>query len=165
MRYRAYKKSITREILSSKARFASILVIILLGVAFFSGIKSSGPDMNKAINELYKNQNLMDSKIVSTLGLTDKDLELLKNNDKILDFYSSHTIDANLENINSVVRFMEYDKKLKMDRAAQLLLSTNMKTYEIASQLGYKSVQHFSRIFKEYYNYTPMEYRQRRNMQ
>ena len=56
MRYRAYKKSITREILSSKARFASILVIILLGVAFYSGIKSSGPDMNKAVNELYKNQ-------------------------------------------------------------------------------------------------------------
>ena len=110
MRYRAYKKSITREILSSKARFASILVIILLGVAFFSGIKSSGPDMNKAINELYKNQNLMDSKIVSTLGLSDKDLELLKNNDKILDFYPSHTIDANLENINSVVKFMEYDR-------------------------------------------------------
>lgn len=116
MRYRAYKKSITREILSSKARFASILVIILLGVAFFSGIKSSGPDMNKAINELYKNQNLMDSKIVSTLGLTDKDLELLKNNDKILDFYSSHTIDANLENINSVVRFMEYDKNNNINK-------------------------------------------------
>src|SRR5699024_3198596 len=94
MRYRAYKKSITREILSSKARFASILVIILLGVAFYSGIKSSGPDMNKAVNELYKNQNLMDSKIVSTLGLSDKDLDLLKNNDKILDFYPTHTIDA-----------------------------------------------------------------------
>ena len=116
MKYRAYKKSITREILSSKARFASILVIILLGVAFFSGIKSSGPDMNKAINELYKNQNLMDSKIVSTLGLSDKDLELLKNNDKILDFYPSHTIDANLENINSVVRFMEYDKNNNINK-------------------------------------------------
>lgn len=110
MRYKAYKKSITREILSSKARFVSILVIILLGVAFYSGIKSSGPDMNKAVNELYKKQNLMDSKIVSTLGLTDKDLDLLKNNDKILDFYPTHTIDANLENTNSVVRFMEYDK-------------------------------------------------------
>ena len=81
---RAYKKSITREILSSKARFASILVIILLGVAFYAGIKSSGPDINKAVNELYKNQNLMDSKIISTLGLSDKDIELLKNNDKIL---------------------------------------------------------------------------------
>ena len=116
MKYRAYKKSITREILSSKARFASILVIILLGVAFFSGIKSSGPDMNKAINELYKNQNLMDSKIVSTLGLSDKDLELLKNNDKILDFYPSHTIYANLENINSVVKFMEYDKNNNINK-------------------------------------------------
>src|SRR5699024_1503159 len=116
MRYRAYKKSITREILSSKARFASILVIILLGVAFYSGIKSSGPDMNKAINNLYKNQNLMDSKIVSTLGLSDKDLDLLKNNDKILDFYPTHTIDANLENINSVVRFMEYDKNNNINK-------------------------------------------------
>ena len=116
MRYRAYKKSITREILSSKARFASILVIILLGVAFYSGIKSSGPDMNKAVNELYKNQNLMDSKIVSTLGLSDKDLDLLKNNYKILDFYPTHTIDANLENINSVVRFMEYDKNNNINK-------------------------------------------------
>ena len=110
MRYRAYKKSITREILSSKARFASIMAIIFLGVAFYSGIKSAGPDMDKAVNELYKNQNLMDSKIVSTLGLSDKDIELLKNNDKILDFYPTHTIDANLENLNSVIRFIEYDK-------------------------------------------------------
>ncbi len=116
MRYRAYKKSIKREIISSKARFASILAIIFLGVAFYSGIKSSGPDMNKAVNELYKNKNLMDSKIVSTLGLTDKDLELLKNNDKILDFYATHSIDANLENINSVVRFIEYDKNNKINK-------------------------------------------------
>ncbi len=107
---RAYKKSITREILSSKARFISILVIILLGTAFYSGIKSSGPDINKAINKLYTSYNLMDSKIVLSLGLTNKDLDLLKDNDKILDFYGTHTIDANLTNINSVVRFMEYDK-------------------------------------------------------
>ncbi len=58
--------------------------------------------------------------------------------------------------------FLEYDKKLKMERASDLLLSTNMKTYEIAGQLGYKSVQHFSRIFKEYTKMTPMEYRKRR---
>jgi len=58
--------------------------------------------------------------------------------------------------------FMEYDKRLKMERAMELLQTTNMKTYEIANQLGYKSVQHFSRIFKEYKGMTPMEYRQRR---
>lgn len=107
---KAYKKSIVREILSSKARFASILIIILLGVAFYAGIKSSGPDINESVNKLYNSQNLMDSKIVSSLGLTEKDLNLLKNNDKILDYYASHTIDANLTNKNSVVKFMEYNK-------------------------------------------------------
>lgn len=106
---KAYEKSIIREILTSKARFASILVIILLGVAFYAGIKSSGPDMNKTINKLYNTYNLMDSKIVSSLGLSDKDIDLLKNNDNILDFYPTHSIDANLSNINSVVKFMGYD--------------------------------------------------------
>ena len=47
----AYKKSITREILSSKARFISILAIIFLGVAFYAGIKSSGPDLKESIND------------------------------------------------------------------------------------------------------------------
>lgn len=58
--------------------------------------------------------------------------------------------------------FGEYDKKLKMERASDLLLTTNLKMYEIADRLGYKSTQHFSRIFKEYASMTPMEYRQRR---
>ena len=49
MQDRAYNKSIKREILSSKARFASILAIIFLGVAFYSGIKSSGPDIKASV--------------------------------------------------------------------------------------------------------------------
>ncbi|WP_238886854.1 FtsX-like permease family protein [Clostridium sp. YIM B02551] len=109
MQVKSYKKSIIREIASSKARFTSILVIIFLGVSFYSGIKSTGPDMKKSINRFYSNQNLMDSKIVSSLGLTDKDLDILKNNDRILDYFGTHSIDAGLTNVNSVVRFMEYD--------------------------------------------------------
>lgn len=60
--------------------------------------------------------------------------------------------------------FGEYDKKLKMERACELLLTTNLKTYQVADRLGYKSVQHFSRIFKEYTSRTPMEFRQRREL-
>ncbi len=109
MKNRAYRKSITREILSSKARFISILAIIFLGVAFYSGIKSSGPDLKKSINEFFRKQNLMDSKIVSSIGLNDNDLKLLENNDKILNYYVAHSVDVNLTNINSVVKFMEYN--------------------------------------------------------
>ncbi|MEW8995271.1 FtsX-like permease family protein [Clostridium sp.] len=111
MKNRAYRKSITREILSSKARFISILVIIFLGVAFYSGIKSSGPDLKESINEFFRKQNLMDSKIVSSIGLNDNDLKLLENNDKILDYWGTHSVDVNLTNTNSVVKFMEYNPK------------------------------------------------------
>ena len=110
MKNRAYKKSIKREILSSKGRFISIMAIIFLGVGFYAGIKSCGPDLKQSINEYFTKQNLMDSKIVSTLGLTDNDLKLLENNDKILDYYASHSIDVNLTNSNNVVKFMEYDE-------------------------------------------------------
>ena len=110
MKIKAYSKSILREIKSSKARFISILVIILLGVAFYSGIKASGPNMKAAIENFYNEYNLMDAKIVSSVGLSQEDLKLLDNNDKILDYYASHPIDANLTNINSVVKFMEYDQ-------------------------------------------------------
>jgi putative ABC transport system permease protein len=111
MKNRAYKKSITREILSSKARFISILAIIFLGVAFYSGIKSSGPDLKESINEFFREQSLMDSKIVSSIGLSENDLKLLENNDKILDYWGAHSVDVNLTNINSVVKFMEYNPK------------------------------------------------------
>ena len=111
MRVKAHSKSIIREILSSKARFISILAIIFLGVAFYSGIKSSGPDLEASINSFYKDSNLMDSKIVSDLGLNDKDLELLRNDENILDYYGTHSLDVNLTNINSVVRFIEHNSK------------------------------------------------------
>ncbi|MGL4738073.1 MAG: hypothetical protein ACRCW2_11535 [Cellulosilyticaceae bacterium] len=107
---KAYKQSILREIISSKARFISIIVIILLGVSFYAGIKSSGPDMNVAINQFYEDYNLMDSKVVSTLGLTEADLALLKEDERVLDVVGSHTIDVNLTNNNNLVRFMGYDQ-------------------------------------------------------
>ena len=129
---KAYKKSIVREILSSKARFFSIMVIIFLGVAFYSGIKSAGPDMNKTINKFYNNENLMDSKVISTLGLSDKDLDLLKNDPKILDYYGTHSIDANLTNMSNVVKFMEYDGKNNINNLVVLEGKLPEKSGEIA---------------------------------
>lgn len=74
---KALRKLVFAEILTSKARFLSILSLILLGVAFFSGLNASGPDMLKTAALYFKNQNLMDIRVVSTLGLTDKDIDIL----------------------------------------------------------------------------------------
>ena len=66
---------------------------------------------------------------------------------------------------NENVTLEHYFILQKIEKVKELLLYDEFSLTEISGQLGYKSVQHFSRIFKEYYNYTPMEYRQRRNMQ
>ncbi|MBU5335490.1 FtsX-like permease family protein [Intestinibacter bartlettii] len=112
----AYNKSIKREIASSKARFISIMAIIFLGVAFYTGIKSSGPDLNESINDYFNQQGLMDSKIVSSLGLNENDLKLIENNDKIEDFYATKSVDVNMTNTKNVVKFMEYNRDATVNK-------------------------------------------------
>ena len=48
------------SIVKSKKRFISILLIVLLGVGFFAGIKATSPDMEDTMNKYYQDTNFMD---------------------------------------------------------------------------------------------------------
>ena len=48
-----------------------------------------------------------------------------------------------------------YIKELRLSTAYELILNTSLPLEEIASQVGYKSVSHFSSAFKERYNVSP----------
>lgn len=109
MKKRALQKNNIREIFRSKARFLSILGIILLGVCFYGGIKATGPDMVNTADTYYSKKNLMDTKIISTLGLGEKDLDILKKDKNILDFEALYSKDVSLSKDNKVVRFFSYD--------------------------------------------------------
>ena len=67
-----------RKIKNSLGRFLSLIFIVALGSAFFSGIREASMDMIKTVDEYYDNTDLMDYKIVSTMGLTEGDLESIK---------------------------------------------------------------------------------------
>ena len=67
-----------RKIKNSLGRFLSLIFIVALGSAFFSGIREASMDMIKTVDEYYDSTNLMDYKIISTMGLTDGDLESIK---------------------------------------------------------------------------------------
>ncbi len=54
---------------------------------------------------------------------------------------------------------VEYITRVKLDRAARLLLQSGMKAYEIAIMLGYKDTEYFSRLFKKHTGMSPTEYR------
>lgn len=55
--------------------------------------------------------------------------------------------------------FVEYLTRLRLDKAKQLLLTTQLKTYDIAERVGYSDPQYFSVIFKRNTGRTPKEYR------
>lgn len=78
MKKRALWKDVFREIGRTKARFLSIFAIIMLGVSFFSGIKSAGPDMLDTAATYYKDLRLMDLRVQSTYGLTEKSIDKLR---------------------------------------------------------------------------------------
>lgn len=60
------------------------------------------------------------------------------------------------------ISFIEYVKRIKVDRAKALLTTSNMRIYEISSVLGYSSVQYFSTMFKSLTGVTPQEYKNRK---
>ena len=67
-----------RKIWDTRKKFLSLLCMALLGVGFFAGIKATSPDMSKTLDEYLDNNNVYDVEIVSTLGLTDEDIEEIK---------------------------------------------------------------------------------------
>ncbi len=77
MKKKALHKDFHVEIKKSKNRFLSIFFIVALGVAFFSGIQSSAPDMRLTGDSYFDDSNLMDLRVISTLGLTEDDLDAL----------------------------------------------------------------------------------------
>ena len=71
-------KNSFRKIWKSKGRFLSLILIVILGTSFFAGVRETASDMLKTLDSYYDETNLYDFKIVSTMGLTDEDLESLE---------------------------------------------------------------------------------------
>ncbi len=57
--------------------------------------------------------------------------------------------------------FSELVQQLRMERAAQLLIGSRYRTYEISSIVGYSNPRNFNRRFREYWGCTPGAYRKR----
>lgn len=94
MKKTALIKDTLRDIRKSKGRFLSIVVIIALGVAFFSGLKMAPESMEFTADKYYDDYGLMDIRLVSTLGLTEDDIEEMKKVKGVKDTFGTYTMDA-----------------------------------------------------------------------
>lgn len=52
-----------------------------------------------------------------------------------------------------------YIVDIRMQKAAELLIQTDLKVYEVMEMIGYQKSQYFSKLFKEKFGVTPKEYR------
>jgi two-component system response regulator YesN len=59
---------------------------------------------------------------------------------------------------NTESGFSEYVNLKKIDRAKEMLLSGDMKIYEVADALGFESAYYFSKVFKKIDGHSPREY-------
>lgn len=57
------------------------------------------------------------------------------------------------------IPLVEYITMVKMERAKILFQNSEIKNYEVASKLGYKDVEYFSKVFKKYTGITPSEFK------
>ena len=100
-----YKNSL-KKIKKSLGRFISLILIVALGSAFFSGIREASFDMIKTMDKYYDDTFLMDYKIVSTMGLTDDDVDSiskLSNNLIVIPSYSFDTvINGNVTRVHAI---------------------------------------------------------------
>lgn len=74
----AFAKDSWRSIRHSMGRFIAIAAIVALGTGFYAGLRMTAPDMKLAADQFYDETSLMDIRVVSTLGLTDSDVQALR---------------------------------------------------------------------------------------
>lgn len=100
-------KDFFKEIYVNRKRFISIVLIVVLGVGFFSGIKATTPSMKYTAHKYFDDSNFMDFTLKSTLGFTDTSIDILKNNineiENVYPIYSKDMI-INLNNSDKVIK-------------------------------------------------------------
>lgn len=87
-------------------------------------------------------------------------VETLADSLKISKGYASECFKKHMK-----VTIMQYSKKIKVDRAKLLLMSTTKSILEISISLGFYDQSHFTRTFKQFVGQTPSEYRNNNYLQ
>lgn len=75
---KAYWKNIRRTVRSTFSRFLAIFAIVALGSGFLAGVLASPLDMRISADSYCDQTNMFDLRVVSTLGLTQEDIETLR---------------------------------------------------------------------------------------
>lgn len=139
------KKSLVKNnlkaIIKTRRRFFSILVMAFLGVGFFAGLVATSPDMLDSLDKYARQNKMQDINIISTLGLTDDDIEALNKLEQIDGAYGIKTKDSitKIDEKEKICKVIEYNENINLPS----LINGNMpqNNDECLLDEGYVGVQ------------------------
>lgn len=109
------------EIKKNFKRFIALVLMSFLGVGFFAGIRAASFDMELTLDKYYKDSRVFDINVVSTLGVTERDLNKIKEIDGVEDAVLGYEKDK-LIKINRTAyaaRLMVYDDNLNVPKLSK----------------------------------------------
>lgn len=106
------KETIVCMVKTSK-RFISILIIVLLGVGFFAGIRAVAPDMKNTLDNYYEKTNMYDILITSNYGIREEVEKKLEEKYNVETGYSFDAITTKKEDY--ATKIISYNKEDKIN--------------------------------------------------
>ncbi|SDQ13289.1 putative ABC transport system permease protein [Streptococcus equinus] len=146
MSKKTYWKDIRKSIGSSKGRFLSIMLLMMLGAFAFVALKVTGPDMQRTASAYLKKQNTMDLSVIASYGFSDDDQkELATIKDSEVDY--GYLTDVTIKNTDDAIRVFSNSKRISKYELVSgvypkatdeiALASTMQKKYHLGDKISF----------------------------
>ncbi|CEG26300.1 response regulator transcription factor [Bacillus sp. B-jedd] len=165
---------VLKKIISTQSekteKMAEILTISYQDLRELTSLKSLQNFMWQRIEETFNQENVVKKQYSQ---LVEDSLEILENHYNqslsLEDICNQIAVSKNyfcyLFKREVGISLWQYLTDLRLKKAKELLLKTDLKSYEISFQVGYDNPSYFSMLFKKYESMTPNEYRKRHQSQ
>ncbi len=120
------RKDIFREISSNKGRFFSIMALLFISMIAFNGLYMATNLLSVIPEQFYRETNLEDINIVSTLGLDERDEVLLDILPQVRDFEMSNSVDLFMSTGSEIVRVESLNERINIPLVIEGVLPSAM---------------------------------------
>ena len=168
---KAYFKDSRKMFKNNLIRYISIVLIIMLGTAFFIGMNAVSPAMKQIAEDYMKDKSISDIALTSNLGYKAEDIEKLQQNEDIVEVKGEYTYDAltSFDEKDIVVRFssIKEDSNINqndifegrnIEKDNECLISSRLNQmygYEIGDKV--KVYRKDDTVLEDYLEYTEFE--------
>ena len=132
---RALNKDIIREISKTKSKFASIMIIMFLGVFVFIGLKETTPAMVNTYNKTLEQHNIYDLRVTNNFGINNGDIEEIRKLENIDKLETYNKKNYKLENSTNSIDIETLPKELATPKVIKGKLPTTNNEIAVVDSL------------------------------